>query len=324
MIINISGMWNDAVCAHVSYINDCMDSFIAEYQNEPKLSHSTHGKKVWNFITQHRNSIADPFQTDFSPLITIFENEFPKNSNLRKKALTLFQSIFKYAKFADRDTKGWSAYSLCKKMKWKVCPYCHVHSTRTAIPDKKEKRGFRPQLDHYYSQADYPFLALSLGNLIPCCAQCNGPGFKHTKNFYVTPHPHPNTDAENIRFSLTAKDPKSKNDLVLEMLREPEDEYEISLESYSECEKTENAISTFQLFERYQAHVAEAHRIARAVKEKSNEGASSRDQMCKQEDLPRKSSTILNFDPYDDDHYKCRTLGKMSRDIYFASLAKWP
>lgn len=31
----------------------------------------------------------------------------------------------------------------------------------------------RPQMDHYYPRDLYPYLAVSLYNLVPCCAVCN-------------------------------------------------------------------------------------------------------------------------------------------------------
>lgn len=50
----------------------------------------------------------------------------------------------------------------------RVCPYCN----RSYIFTLK-KSGVRPQYDHYFPKSAYPYLAVSMYNLIPCCAVCN-------------------------------------------------------------------------------------------------------------------------------------------------------
>lgn len=49
-----------------------------------------------------------------------------------------------------------------------ICPYCN----RSYIYTLK-KSGVRPQYDHYFPKSTYPYLAVSMYNLIPCCAVCN-------------------------------------------------------------------------------------------------------------------------------------------------------
>lgn len=49
-----------------------------------------------------------------------------------------------------------------------ICPYCN----RSYIHTLKSKR-VRPQYDHFFPKSKYPYLAVSMYNLIPCCAICN-------------------------------------------------------------------------------------------------------------------------------------------------------
>ncbi|WP_369350996.1 hypothetical protein AB6M97_01725 [Streptococcus hillyeri] len=60
-----------------------------------------------------------------------------------------------------------------------VCPYCN----RNFINNRGDK--FSAQMDHFYSKDDYPFLAVSLYNLIPTCGACNH--IKSTQNFHIHP-----------------------------------------------------------------------------------------------------------------------------------------
>lgn len=69
-----------------------------------------------------------------------------------------------YNNFTNRN---WSK-TLLDKLNINVCPYCNRQYTFTI----KEK-GIRPQFDHYFPKSKYPYLSVSLYNLIPCCSICN-------------------------------------------------------------------------------------------------------------------------------------------------------
>lgn len=55
----------------------------------------------------------------------------------------------------------------------KVCPYCnHNFTLYIDILGKTKMKGLF-QLDHFYDKSDYPYLSMSLYNLIPSCSSCN-------------------------------------------------------------------------------------------------------------------------------------------------------
>ena len=83
-----------------------------------------------------------------------------------KKSDYLLNSVFKYKNFANRKI----AYHISIKRNVTVCPYCNRQYVFTVIPSKGR---VRPQFDHYFPKKDYPYLALSLYNLIPSCSICN-------------------------------------------------------------------------------------------------------------------------------------------------------
>lgn len=82
------------------------------------------------------------------------------------------EACFDYEQFAKKDVI-WSAYSLVGAIGARICPYCHLHHVNYHLPLTKKAFAFRPPLDHFLPRAIYPYLAVSLGNLIPCCSQCN-------------------------------------------------------------------------------------------------------------------------------------------------------
>lgn len=62
------------------------------------------------------------------------------------------------------------AYKLVENLGIKTCPYCNRNYISFV---KTKKKKTRPQLDHFYPKAIYPFLACSFYNLIPSCSACN-------------------------------------------------------------------------------------------------------------------------------------------------------
>lgn len=88
------------------------------------------------------------------------------------------KDIFNYNKFAKEQE---DAYWLLRELKVRVCPYCNrVYTTTLPTREELEKaergeeyKATRATFDHFYCQSQYPYLALSLFNLIPSCNICN-------------------------------------------------------------------------------------------------------------------------------------------------------
>jgi hypothetical protein len=55
-----------------------------------------------------------------------------------------------------------------------TCVYCN----RNYIYCLKKSERVKPQIDHFFHKAKYPFLGMSYYNLIPICQTCNGPDCK--------------------------------------------------------------------------------------------------------------------------------------------------
>lgn len=102
-------------------------------------------------------------------------------------------SIFNYNAFVDSYLPKWGAYKLVQLLDTRACAYCNrlftftldkVDSARTfnKTKDNKVKRKIlknitssktRPELDHFYPKAKFPYLALAIYNLVPSCHICN-------------------------------------------------------------------------------------------------------------------------------------------------------
>ena len=111
----------------------------------------------------------------------------PTSSSFSNDAFKLLQELFNYSEFQQGRTlvicRGkfywktpetpWGGYEYLKyhTSTLKYCPYCNADTVYAF--EKANKRNVASALDHFYPKSEYPFLALSLYNLIPVCSRCN-------------------------------------------------------------------------------------------------------------------------------------------------------
>ncbi|RXI25287.1 HNH endonuclease [Aliarcobacter trophiarum] len=81
-----------------------------------------------------------------------------------------------------------------------ICPYCY-RSYIGVIEEEDGKRNITPDLDHFYPKSKYPFLAVTLSNLVPSCLFCNQRA-KNDIDFYKTSIYPPNKIFDIIKFDF--------------------------------------------------------------------------------------------------------------------------
>ena len=131
-------------------------------------------KRITEAEVEKLREIIEEFQPKFS---------LDDKNNINRKSEE-YGAVYKL--FVD-DTYDRSDF---KDIVWKitglkVCPYCN----RTYIPfisvgNGEGEKSIKGQLDHFFPKDKYPYLAVSLYNLVPSCAYCNGPSGKHDKDPY--------------------------------------------------------------------------------------------------------------------------------------------
>lgn len=90
---------------------------------------------------------------------------------------------------------------LAEKLNVKSCPYCNMHYTLFAEDGKHYKDKLSKfQFDHFFDKADYPFLSMSLFNLIPSCGVCNQG--KSTGRLSLKFHPYASCIADQFHFEV--------------------------------------------------------------------------------------------------------------------------
>jgi len=171
---------------------------------------------------------------------------------IAKSVISRFELIFDYDRFV-KGNKDWGAYKLVDAIGIRVCPYCN-RSFIDIIDSVSGKT--RPDIDHFYPKSLYPFLSMSIYNMIPSCGVCNS-SFKGKIDFFNTEHCHPyedsfhdfgkfvlNKDSKIITVDSIINTESSINnlDIVLKPKRD------ISIEKFNHSKKT------FHLEDLYNLH----------------------------------------------------------------------
>ena len=136
------------------------------------------------------------------------------------------------------------------------CPYCNrAYIMKQDIkikPDPTKKSNYKtinPALDHYFSKSKYPYFALSLYNLIPCCDLCNSK-IKSTSELKLKYHIHPYKHSfhKKIKFVVVPDNLKAFND-------SPDDfSIEIQEKQYENSKKAKEYADFFGLEDLYNNH----------------------------------------------------------------------
>ena len=89
---------------------------------------------------------------------------------------------------------------LSRMLNIKVCPYCnHNFTLYIDILGKTNMKGLF-QFDHFYDKSDYPYLSMSLYNLIPSCSSCNHQ--KRTTQLDIRYNPYFKAISEEFHFKV--------------------------------------------------------------------------------------------------------------------------
>lgn len=105
------------------------------------------------------------------------------------------QEAFDYSAFRSSAKASW----FCEKLDIKACLYCNAQFA-LAIGKNGNTKKLLFQLDHFYNKSAYPYLSLTMGNLVPSCSICNNS--KSNTHFTIKSHIHPYLESANSLFKF--------------------------------------------------------------------------------------------------------------------------
>ncbi len=125
----------------------------------------------------------------------------------------------------DGGTK-WGAVEFIESLNVDYCVYCNEASLYHE--DGNGKRSYsHSSLDHFYNKSTYPFLALTLTNLIPSCTQCNS-SIKSTHKLPENAlNPYEGSFHESVHFHLEDEG-ETKTDMLISLRKLLEKNFSIN------------------------------------------------------------------------------------------------
>ncbi|MGE7918260.1 hypothetical protein ACQKM9_04830 [Viridibacillus sp. NPDC093762] len=108
----------------------------------------------------------------------------------------IFEGEYKYF----YSSTNWNAYLFLNELNISICPYC---SSQFIFLYNDKGKKTRATLDHFFDKATYPFLSVSIFNLVPACKVCNS-DLKSTKEFTLKKNysPYEKKIADKIEFVI--------------------------------------------------------------------------------------------------------------------------
>jgi hypothetical protein len=133
-----------------------------------------------------------------------------------------------------------------KQLNVNVCPYCNRNYIFNFSKNNAEEAT--AQLDHFFDKKDYPYLAVSLYNLVPSCSTCNQRKSSKKENIF-----YPYLESFNDSAKFKYKGIKSiAEDEKIDFLDSKRVMFDI--EAIKDKEKVEKHIEVFNLKNLYENH----------------------------------------------------------------------
>ncbi|MGH1517348.1 hypothetical protein [Chryseobacterium sp. JK1] len=225
------------------------------------------------------------------------------------KNKSIIEKVFNYELYISQS-KPFS-YKIAEKIGINTCTYCNRNYTLTiAYTDPETNRVndstriSRPQFDHYFSQKDYPLLALSIYNLIPSCSICNST-IKGSSPLNKDLHLHPyisEVDINEREFKFSY-DVDSLNKLSVKIKSNENSKIKRTLDFF-ETEEIYNAHSNFELKDLYDLRMKYSDTFLNIIE-------SNFDGIMKKKEAYR---MIFGIETKEDNHHQ-RPFSKFKHDI---------
>lgn len=146
--------------------------------------------------------------TELPLLINYIEDRFSslQDCRLKKKCAdkTLYNCLSKAFDALGYCDTQFPDFALSEVLGVKACPYCNAEDIIVQDLENKGIHIRNSELDHFYPRELYPYLLISLYNLIPSGKICNGGTGKHNKDTYKEGlvNPFSLTNSNGIAFEL--------------------------------------------------------------------------------------------------------------------------
>lgn len=262
---------------HLSYFEkqgglDLLKQYASQKYMQP------YEKKVMVYLRENYEKILIGNPDELADMIDQI-NKLNNGHLFSKKINRKLQKVFNYDTFSNRlpGVKGtnWGGYLLVKNLGVGTCPYCNRQYITTIRNFVQKKRGTRKSLwegqtrgtlDHFYDKARFPYLAISLYNLIPSCKVCNS-DFKGSHKMSIEDfiHPYKEGFGSEVRFTVIPKGSTAGQIYDVTSLLGNNNEFQIDFRDLSLdpdfTRRAKNNIELFKIKELYNFHKEEVREL---------------------------------------------------------------
>lgn len=155
----------------ISYLLEALDKAHAEGDfllQEVMLFINMKLKEACDTEYKRRNDFLNDIQDIYGCALNV----------IKEKMNSTVINVMTYKDYKQRY-HTWSAYDFVMGLGVKVCPYCNVNYVSPIYGMNGKARA---DLDHFYAKHIYPYLSISIYNLVPACKVCNS-SLKKGKEF---------------------------------------------------------------------------------------------------------------------------------------------
>jgi len=295
----------------VVYSNNIKDDY---YELIAKSNGSLLGK--YNFEEYYNRylksklgfSLRDVLCGDYEKLLEIKESvklKYNNKNNLVKKLFNYDKASSKNFKPKISKVQKKISPFIQEKLKINTCYFCNIEFINKfkSSADGKFKNGFT--LDHYIDKGKYPYLALSLYNLIPSCYTCNSKVKGRDEINNLSP------SSANFAFDEKVKFKTFMSNKNLQIAQE-DDFYLLLKEDFSL--DYQNYLDGFMLNERYEYHKYKVIEMINKRKEYPNSRIKELALLTKKTEEEVKQDLFGEY-LFEEDDLQKRPLSKLIKDI---------
>lgn len=257
-----------------NYIKEChkkyFETYVSDNYKKIQFKNCKEDKGAQEFLQKlFTKNLAIGNRTELKECIILYNKYIEKikvkaSEKTIKKRIKRFNSIvkevFNYKQFRENKNNiidknnnriGWNRNQLISLLNIRTCPYCNRQYVTNYL-ESGEINKTTADLDHFYSQDKYPFLALSLYNFIPSCQICNS-RFKGNKEGAENGiYPYEEGFEDDAKFIIESD--------TLNYMWNNSDDFKIKLQVNNYCndekkiERINKSIELFKLNKVYDAH----------------------------------------------------------------------
>lgn len=234
------------------------------------------------------------------------------NKSYNQASLTPFgviiKNVFGYENYRDNGL----ARDNVDKFNLNYCPYCNIHKLEriktTNLLTGYPRTWALYQLDHFYPQSRYPYLAVSFFNLIPGCSSCNAQ-LKGEIDFNIITHFNPFHKNFNDYFHFQLKNVvlNSCDEVTIE-IQNIKQHVKNSIDDFVLIDRHNDLITRKKVFDLLAALRNRSPNIQKSIKNQFQglfaQADITNDTMLKSQGIPLEIRQISDYE-----------MGKMKRDI---------